>query len=182
MNPTPKPHVIQPTPEAWQRLVDYHNEIVERRKAELRDITGFAARWAEQAWRLAVVLHAGLHGAEAHHHRLELATAENAVRLAEWFANEQLQILAKSRRQAAKKVEEEVIELMQERSELQKLTFVTARDVHRARIVPTADAALALLLHMEQKGILTGEDVRPAHGGRATRIFRAVAGNNPVPG
>ncbi len=72
------------------------------------------------------------------------------------------------------------MELLRTRHERQKLDCITARDVHRARIVPTADAALALLSRMEQDGILTGQDVRPPHGGKVTRIFRAVAGRNPV--
>lgn len=182
MNTQTKNHIVQPTSEARQRLVDYHNAIVERRKCELRDVTGFAARWAEQAWKFAVVLHAGHHGADAHNHRLELTTAENAVRLAEWFANEQLQILAKGRHEAAKKIEEQVLELIQERTERQKIDYVTARDVYRGRIISTPEAAQALLARMEHDGLLIGEDVRPERGGRVTRIFRAVGGQNPVPG
>ncbi len=181
MNTKTLSHIIQPTREARQRLVDYHNAIVERRKDDLRDVTGFAARWCENAWRLAVVLHAGRHGAEAHRHPLAFETAENAVRLVEWFASQQLNLLAKGRRTAAEKVEAQVLELLETNRERKGQDFITARDVHRARIVPTADAALALLLRMEQDGIFTGEDVRPPHGGRVTRIFRTVAGKNPVP-
>ena len=50
------------------------------------------------------------------------------------------------------------------------------------RIASAADAARALLHRMEQEGLLIGEDVRPAHGGKVTRIFRATGGTNPVPG
>ncbi len=176
-------HVLQPTPEARQRLVDYHNAIVERRSTELRDVTGFAARWAEQAWRLTVVLHAGLHGAEAHNnHPLDSTTAECAIRLAEWFAASQLDILSKGRHEAAKKIEEQVLELIQDRTEHQKLDYLTARDVRRDRIVATPEAAAALLARMEADGLLVGEDVRPEGGGRSTRVFRAAGGNNPVPG
>ncbi len=56
--------------------------------------------------------------------------------------------------------------------------FITGRELHRARLVLTADAAKALLAKMEDAGLLNGEDTAPAHGGRATRIYRAV--NNPV--
>ena len=78
--------------------------------------------------------------------------------------------------------EKEVIELLATRQERQRLDYVTAREVHRARIVNTADAGRALLARMEREGLLTGEDGRPAHGGKTTRIFRAVGGTNPVPG
>jgi hypothetical protein len=172
-------HVLQPTPETRQRFVDYHNAIVERRKAELRDVTGFAARWCENAWRLAVVLHAGLYGSDAHNHALELATAENAIRLSEWFAREQLEILAKGRRAAAAKLEDQVLELLDENQERKQQDFVTAREVHRARITATADAAKALLVRMEGDGLLVSSPITPAHGGKATRIYRRVV--NPVP-
>lgn len=172
-------HVLQPTPEARQKFVDYHNAIVERRHAELRDVTGFAARWCENAWRLAVVLHTSLYGADAHNHPLELATAENAIRLGEWFAQEQLEILSKSRRQAAVKVEEQVLGLLETHLERKGQDFITAREVRRASIVNTPDAAKSLLDRMEREGVLLGEDIRPPLGGRPTKIFRAA--KNPVP-
>ena len=149
---------------------------------DLADVGAFAARYAEQAWRVAVVLHAALLGSEAGSHSLTLETAQNAISLVEWFSAAQLDILAKGRHAAAEKVSEEVIELLATRQERQRLDYVTARDVHRARIVSTADAGRALLARMEREGLLTGEDVRPAHGGKTTRVFRAVGGTNPVPG
>ncbi len=176
-------HRIEPTPEARDRLVAYHNAIVSRRRAgDLSDVSQYASRWCEQAARLAAVLHAGLHGAEAHRHPLTLETAESAVRLAEWFAHQQLNLLAKGRRTAAEKTETAVLELVESNRERKGFDFVTSRDVHRARITSTAEAARVLLDRMERDGLLTGEDVRPAHGGKVTRIFRAVGGRNPVPG
>jgi len=48
---------------------------------------------------------------------------------------------------------------------------VTAREVHRARIVASADEARALLARMEADGELTGKDCKPETGGHSTRIF-----------
>ncbi len=101
------------------------------------------------------MLHAALHGGDAHNHALELATAENAIRLAERFAVQQLDILAKGRRQAAAKVEDEVLELLDDRIHGKRLEpeerqlgrsidYLSARTLQRARIA-TADAARALL-------------------------------------
>jgi hypothetical protein len=101
-----------------------------------------------------------------------------------------LNVLARSRRQAAAKVEDEVLELLNDRlqgkhlepEERQRgclIDYVTPRNVHRARIVPTADAAKALLARMEVDGLLAGQDITPAHGGKTTRIYRVV--KNPVP-
>ena len=49
---------IVPSPEAVVTLNAHYNGIVERRCGDLRDVTTFAARWNEQAWRIAVCLHA----------------------------------------------------------------------------------------------------------------------------
>ena len=43
----------------------------------------------------------------------------------------------------------------------------------------TAEAAKGLLGRMEADGLLNGEDIKPEHGGKTTRIFRRT--QNPVP-
>ena len=53
-----KPHCITPTPEAVAILNGFYNHIVDRRGGDLADVGAFAARYAENAWRLSVVLHA----------------------------------------------------------------------------------------------------------------------------
>jgi hypothetical protein len=177
-----KAHRIEPAQGSKRLLDEFHNAIVDRRNGgDLADLGPFAARYAEQAWRLSLVLHSALHGAAAPQHAVELETAQNAVQVVEWFNAQQGDILARGRRQAARKKEDEVLELAKTRREREKLDYVSARDVHRARIVPTAEAAIALLLRMEKNGILFGQDVRPPHGGKVTRVFRVVAGQNPVP-
>jgi hypothetical protein len=90
---------IQPTPEARQALNDHHDAVVKRRRGELRDVTSYAARWNEQAWRISVCFHAATHGAEAHQHQLDLETAQHAITLADWFAEQQLRILNAGRMQ-----------------------------------------------------------------------------------
>lgn len=175
-------HRIEATPAARDRLVAYFNEVVARRKAgDLSDVSQYASRWCEQAARLVVALHAGLHGAEAHRHPLALETAASAVHLAEWFAKQQLNLLAKGRRTAAEKVETAVLELIKSNLERKRLDFVTARDVHRARIASTSDAARALLERMEQEGLLVSKDRRPDRGGHTAKIYRAAGQRNPVP-
>lgn len=173
-------YTITATPEARQRLEAYFNEIVDRRKAgELADVSQYASRWCEQSARLAIPLHVGLHGATAHQHPLDLETAENAVKLAKWFASQQLGLLAKGRHAAARKVQDEVLDLLDTNRERKGQDYTTAREVHRARITATADAAKALLDRMEADGLLVGENITPPHGGKTTRIFRRTI--NPVP-
>ncbi len=180
MSRTLTTHRIEATPEARERLVSYFNDVVNRRRAgDLSDVSQYASRWCEQAARLALVLHAGLHGAEAHRHPLVLETADNAVRLAQWFADQQLSLLTKSRRAVAEKVETAVLELLESNHQRKRQDFITARDLHRARIQPSSESCRALLDRMEREGLLIGEDITPPRGGKATRIFRHIT--NPVP-
>ncbi len=92
-------------------------------------------------------------------------------------------MLAKGRAGAAEKLEDSVLELLERNRERKARDHVTARDVHRARIVGTSEAAAGLLAKMERERLLIGEDIRPTHGGKTTRNFRAPQNQrNPVPG
>jgi hypothetical protein len=174
-----QPYRIKPTPEAKLLLDAFFNAIVDRRATDLVDLGPFASRYGEQAWRVALTLHAGLHGVLAHKEQLTVETAKNAIRIVEWFIDEQLNILSKSRRDRQVQVEDEVFELLKKNQSRRRIDYITARDIHRARITPTADAARALLDRMERDGLLVGENITPEHGGKTTRIFRAV--KNPIP-
>ncbi len=160
------PFTIEPTPEARQMLKEHHNQIVARRLGDLRDVSTFAARWNEQAWRIAVCLHAGLHGEHAGERMLAADTAASAIALADWFAGEQLRILARGRHVARRAKRDEALELLADTPK-----GIRASDVYRARIVGNADEAHELLATMETEGELTGKDSKPESGGHITRIF-----------
>ena len=87
---------------------------------------------------------------------------------------------SKYSRKAAAKIEDEVLDLLAQNRERKGLDFITTRDVQRARIAANAAAAHALLARMESTGILVGEHLRPAGGGKPSQIFRCP--KNPVPG
>ncbi|MGJ8723662.1 MAG: DUF3987 domain-containing protein [Roseibacillus sp.] len=93
------PLTIQANPEARRALVRFTNESKARTRkdGDLQDVTPFVVRWGENAWRLALVLHAAKHGREAGRLHLEADTARDAVRIVSWFAEEQLAILAPER-------------------------------------------------------------------------------------
>jgi len=160
------PVTIEPSPEARQMMDDHYNRIVARRLADLRDVSTYAARWNEQAWRIADCLHAGLHGEDAGGRMLAADTAASAIALADWFADEQLRILARGRHATRRAKLDEVLKLLADNPK-----GLTARDVHRARIVGSADEAHALLSKMEADGELTGKDSKPSTGGHITRTF-----------
>ncbi|MBK1835675.1 DUF3987 domain-containing protein [Roseibacillus ishigakijimensis] len=94
-----KPVTIDTEPEARRALVRFNNESSERtnKGGDLADVGPFVRRWGENAWRLALVLHAAKYGREAGKKALETDTARRAVRIVGWFAEEQLAILAPER-------------------------------------------------------------------------------------
>ncbi len=161
-----EPITIKPTPEALKVLEDHHDSIVGRRLENLRDVTTYAARWNEQAWRIAVCLHAGLHGENAGDRMLDEDTAANAIALADWFSDEQLRILARGRYAARRAKRNEVLALLADNPK-----GITVREVIRARIVGSADEARTLLGQMEAEGELSGKDSKPETGGHITRTF-----------
>jgi hypothetical protein len=86
--------------------------------------------------------------------------------LADWFAGEQLRILARGRHAARRAKLDEVLALLADNPK-----GITARDVHRARIVAARMKPRALLAQMEADGELTGKDSKPETGGHITRTF-----------
>ena len=169
-----EPVTLKPPPNVLQLMDTHCNQIVERMNhADLRDVTTYAARWNEQAWRIAVCLHAGLHGEAAGGRMMAADTAANAIALADWFAGEQLRILSRGRHAARRAKCDEVFKLLAKTHE-----GITARDVCRARIVGSADEAHSLLAQMEADGELSGEDSKPERGGYVTRIYTSARARN----
>jgi replicative DNA helicase len=162
---------VEPEQQAMQLLTDHHNAIVDRRRSDLKDVTSFAARWTEQAWRLSVVLHAAKHGASAHEHHLSAETATAAITIADWYAAQQLDILSGGRWRAKRDRQKEVLLLLADIPE-----GITAREVYRARIAKTADDARDLLATMEQDSILEGRDITPERGGWTHRLYTRKQG------
>lgn len=156
-------------------VMDAHcNDLVARMNdSDLRDVTTYAARWNEQAWRISVCLHAGRYGDDAGNHMMDADTAEKAIRLADWFSAEQLRILARGRQAAQRAKRDEVLKLLADTPK-----GITAREVQRARIVASADEARDLLAQMEKEGELTGRDSQPGTGGHVTRIYTNTKARN----
>ena len=115
---------------------------------------------------IAACFHAGLHGADAGKHPLSAETAASAIALADWFAGEQLHILARGRQAARRAKRDEVLSLLADTPK-----GITARDIQRAHITGTAAEAHALLATMAADGELTGTDSKPESGGHVTRTF-----------
>ena len=161
------PFMLSPTQEAITLLDNHCNAIIEARKSTLREITTFAARWNEQAWRLAVVLHAGRYGKEAHKHAVDVQTAQSAIKLVDWFAEHQKWILNKSDLLAFSKISHRVVALCRTQPD-----GVTASDLYRQHIVADAEAAHALLKRMQESDLLDCDERPTPGGGHPMRTYR----------
>lgn len=94
-----EPAAVNPSAEATAALDEFERETVRRRQraGDLADVAAFVSRWAENACRLALVLHSARHGIKAHTKPLESDTARDAIEILRWFAARQLELLHRGR-------------------------------------------------------------------------------------
>ncbi len=168
-----EPVTLIPTDGAAKALNSYYNSIVMRRSGELRDVPSYAARWGENAWRVAVCIHAGRHGEYAGQRQLDLETAQNAIAIVEWFSCQQLEILTGNRDTAKRALRDKVLTLLADKPD-----GITIREVQRARVFPSTDECSALLDEMASNGVLHFRDIKPERGGHATRVFTKAKASN----
>ena len=78
---------------------NYANQCINRRAPDgpLHDMASYVARWAENAARIALVLHCAAHKAHATSIELAQDTMINAIQIMGWFSRRQLEALAASR-------------------------------------------------------------------------------------
>ena len=97
--------------EAYLLFHNYENECIRGRKSDgdFVDILPYASRWAENAWRIGLVLHAANHGRSSADVDLSAETAEAAIRLMRWYSTKQLEILRKSKRERSENRMEELV-------------------------------------------------------------------------
>jgi hypothetical protein len=91
------PCVVRPEPKAIKVLLGYQHEIADRQESDLMDCRPFAARWCENACRVALVLHAIEHGSNAHVQPLVESTAEAGIAVMRWSSAQTLKVLGERR-------------------------------------------------------------------------------------
>jgi hypothetical protein len=94
-----EPVVATTSLEAAALLRDYENENIRARQrgGRLADLAPYVARWSENAWKMALILHACRHGAKAHETPVAAETARDAIEVVQWFSSRQLEVLAAGR-------------------------------------------------------------------------------------
>jgi hypothetical protein len=163
------PYLVSATEPAAAVLRDYYNSVAVKRSTggSLKDINSYAARWGEQAWRLALVLHAGIHWSSAHEVPLAEETARRAVELAKWFAHEQLSLLSPVRAEQESRRMVRLVEFLRS-SEDQSSTL---RDLKRHHGIEKDEVEALVkkfprLIELHQK--------KPPSAGRPSRCVRLV--------
>jgi hypothetical protein len=124
-----EPFVIQPDGDAKELMRDFKNSTVHK-DGRYSDVEPFVSRWAENAWRIAVVLHCAHHGAEAHKHSLSGDTAARAIDVQKWFAREQLRLLTVGRMKKREEQKERVLNLITKKFAADR-KYITERTIQQ---------------------------------------------------
>src|SRR5205823_5180089 len=140
--------------------------VVRRLHSELADVGPYASRWAEQAWRVTLVLHAGKHGPDAHREIVEQTTAVDAISLMDFFSRQQLALLSSNLDHAKTENEVAILRKLLVKNEM------TARDFAHDHVMKSTTEAKALLEQMLTDGKLDYRDQTPTRGGVSTRYYR----------
>ena len=106
---------VQPAPEASCILAAIHNEGVGQvESGAMRDMDSFVARWAEQAWRIALILHVAAHPTDAEVQPLAADTASAAAEIVRWFCLQQQHLLAQGREEKRRKKFERLVQILED--------------------------------------------------------------------
>jgi hypothetical protein len=143
----------------------YSNRITERLQAgEFTPVERrFAKRWAENAWRVGLVLHGAENGKRAHIEPVEVSTARAAIALVSWYALQQLEVLRGQEEAREGDKELEVLNIASRHAR------INVRLVKKAGICATSEEAEKILEKLRQQSMLESYD----HKGRgpSTRYY-----------
>lgn len=131
------PRTVKPDKRASEMLRAYDNEKRKRRRSggDLKDVSPYAARWPENAWKVALVLHVAEHSENAARVLLSEATAANAIRIVEWFAEETL-LLLEGNREARRRNRRDGLRALLSGAEGRTMTL---RDLAKSHGFPTEE-------------------------------------------
>ena len=156
---SPHPIHINIEPEAKALLIDYHDSLVTRVNdpTDLKDVRSFVARWAEWAWRVALIFHVVQHRREAATEQISAETVRNAITLTKFYAAKKLALLSRSRSKTRLNLDQKIIDLAIEKK------CLSAADLIQARLVETAKDARACLDRLVANGNLVREVKQAEH-------------------
>lgn len=149
-------------------VLAYYNENVRRvQSGEFRDVSTVAMRFAELAWRFALLLHVARHGKDADK-PLEMVSARDGIRLARYYGNRKLALMLTSREKRDVERVERVKELVA------RFGHVTGRDLANRLHEWPAGAWNAWLEKKARQGVFQREEHRPPGGGPTSVRFTVL--------
>ena len=153
-------------------ILSYYNENIRRiGSGELADVESLAMRFAEMAWRFALLLHVARHGDEADR-PLEMISAQGGVRLARYYANRKLGLMFASRDKRDQDRLDRVNVLME------RWEFVTARKLSQYLHEWPVERWRDWLEKKTAKGIYQRKEVKPEGGGPVSIQYHKPATTN----
>lgn len=155
--------------EARSVMINYQRDIHSRVECEPPHLRSFALRWAEVAWRIALIFHCSENGDQAHLKPVTEQTALNAVQVMRWFARHQQQLLERGQEQTDNDKMAVALAFVNKSS-----GGATAWEVYRSRqtLFENATDARSALDQLESEGAIVGEQSR-----KSRRFFRKAARN-----
>jgi len=113
--------------EAISLLLDYQYWLADRQERDLHDVRPFAARWTENACRIALNLHVMEHGVHAHIYEVTKETARGAIRIMEWISQQTIDVVGEGREAKKEERLNKLIELLRSKPDEQE----TVRNMKR---------------------------------------------------
>jgi hypothetical protein len=155
----PKPYEVSITAEAKRLLIDYHDSLVPRQNdpTDLKDVRSFVARWAEWAWRVALVFHVVQHRTNAAYNPITQETAKNAITLTKWYVDRKLVLLMRGRTNNRINIDQKIIALAT------KNDYLVAANLQQAGLVEKAEDARAYLDRLVMTGDLVYQAKEAEH-------------------
>jgi Protein of unknown function (DUF3987)/DnaB-like helicase N terminal domain len=167
-----EPYQIWVQPAVYKRSQDYYNHWAAKARGTLSDVASFAIRNCERAWEIAINLHIGIHGINCASY-LDLETFENAIRIADFFADRQLEVLSRPRIEAQEKRVSRLEEVFAKHGNQP----ITMRTLVRTHGMKKEDVLSSV---KSRTDLFCFTTVDPPHGGsKSTVVFPR---SNPPPG
>jgi hypothetical protein len=151
----------------------FYNETVDQIRDTLSDVSNFALRWTERAWEIALNLHVGCHGADECYKPLTPQTFSDAIRIARFFADRQLDVLQRPRLKAMNERRDRLIEILTNND----AKPITLRDLSSRHGIDQKEVVSSVKSCPDLFGIVSR---RPLNGGHPSIIL--FLKSNPPPG
>jgi hypothetical protein len=160
---------VEPKVRALSR--EYYNMWAAKARGILSDVASFAVRWCERAWEISLNVHTGLYCTECFA-PMSTETFKNAMRISDFFAERQLEVLRRPRIEAQNKHRDRLSEIFKERFHKP----VTLRELVHRHGLKREEVLLCVKSRPDIFGMVV---VKPPRGSKSTLVFFK---SNPPPG